>query len=160
VFLDPSLETSAVAELFLVLAARADLVQTVIRPALSEGRVVVCERFDLSTEAYQIAGRGLDRGAVLAANRLATGGLRPDLLLVLDLPARVGRERQRAGGKSPDRLELANADLHERVAEVFRQAAGDEVVHLDATGPAEDLERAAWDVIRARLGETIAAGTG
>jgi dTMP kinase len=160
VFLDPSLKTSAVAELFLVLAARADLVQTVIRPALSEGRVVICERFDLSTEAYQIAGRGLDREAVLAANRLATGGLRPNLLLVLDLPAKLGLERQRAGGKAPDRIELADADLHQRVAEVFLRAAGDEVVHLDATGPADDLERAAWEVVRARLGETITAGTG
>src|SRR6266850_2700138 len=67
--LDPALEVSPVAELFLMLAARADLVSKVIRPALNAGRVVLTDRFDLSTEAYQVEGRGLPREAVLEANR-------------------------------------------------------------------------------------------
>src|ERR1043166_1096232 len=72
------------AELFLFLAARADLVERVIRPALADGQIVIADRFGLSTIAYQVAGRGLDRGDVEAALRIATGGLTPDLTLVLD----------------------------------------------------------------------------
>ena len=84
-------ELSPAAELFLILAARADLVARVIRPALDAGQVVIADRFDLSTRAYQVAGRGLPAGEVDAALRLATGGLVPDLTLVLDVPVDVGR---------------------------------------------------------------------
>src|SRR5437867_6416760 len=73
-----------VAELFLFLAARADLVHHVIRPALDAGQVVLADRFELSTMAYQVAGGGLPAGEVAEANRLATGGLVPDITLVLD----------------------------------------------------------------------------
>jgi dTMP kinase len=103
-FLDPALEPGAAAELFLLLVARADLVERVVRPALVRGVVVLADRFDLSTRAYQIAGRGMAPGAVLEANRLATGGLEPDLILVLDLPPEVGRARQAAEGKVRDRM--------------------------------------------------------
>lgn len=160
VFLDPRLETGPVSELFLVLAARADLVGNVIRPALEAGRVVVCDRYDLSTEAYQIAGRGLARDAVLAANALATGGLRPDLLLVLDLPVETGRSRQVGAGKEPDRLELADAAVHRRVAEFFAGLSGPTVVHLDATRPAPDVEETAWRAVWGRFGETIGTRAG
>src|SRR3989454_2002099 len=84
-------EMSPVAELFLFLAARADLVQRVIRPALEAGQVVVGDRFDLSTIAYQVAGGGLPAEDVAYAIRLATGGLVPDVTLVLDVPVEVGR---------------------------------------------------------------------
>ncbi len=82
------------AELFLYLAARADLVQQVIRPALDAGRVVISDRYTMSTEAYQMVGRRLPAEVVLPANRAATGGLVPDLTLVLDLPPEVGLARQ------------------------------------------------------------------
>src|SRR5256886_8118858 len=82
---------SPVAELFLFLAARADLVQRVIRPALEAGQVVVADRFDLSTIAYQVAGGGLPAEDVAHAIRLATGGLVPDVPLLLDLPVEGGR---------------------------------------------------------------------
>jgi len=87
------------AELFLFLAARADLVERVIRPALDSGQVVIADRFGLSTIAYQVAGRGLPRPDVEAALRVATGGLVPDLTLILDIPVTVGRERQRSAGR-------------------------------------------------------------
>jgi hypothetical protein len=76
------------AELFLFLAARADLVERVIRPALAAGQIVIGDRFGLSTMAYQVAGRGLSRDDVAAALRIATGGLTADLTLVLDVPVR------------------------------------------------------------------------
>jgi dTMP kinase len=154
--LDPKLSWTDSAELFLVLAARAELVTRVIRRALErdEDVVVISDRFDLSTEAYQVVGRGLDREAVLAANRLATGGLTPDLTLVLDVPAETGRGRQAAQGKTPDRMESADLELHRRVAAAFRAAQGAGVVHLDGTKALDAVEAAAWDVVRTRLDGT------
>ncbi len=148
---DPARDWTAVGELFLVLAARAELVEKVLRPQLARGSVIIGDRFDLSTEAYQVAGRGLLSSDVLAANRLATGGLRPDLTFVLDVPPAVGRERQLAQGKRPDRMELEDSALHERVARFYLDAGGSDVVHLDATQPPGAVEEAAWGKLRARL---------
>ena len=153
--LDPDKDWSAPAELFLILAARSELVERILRPALARGGVVVLsDRYDLSTEAYQIAGRGLPREDVLAANHLATGGLRPDLTFVLDVPPETGRQRQRVAGKAPDRMEQAAAAMHERVAQAFREADGPGVIHLDGTRSAEELETDAWQLLRARLDGT------
>ncbi len=146
--LDASLEASPLAELFLMLAARADLVARVIRPVLQrDGAVVLSDRFDLSTEAYQIAGRGLPREAVLAANRLATGGLKPDLTLVLDLPAEVGLERAAGSQRGRDRIEGEDLALHRRVAAAFAAAQGPGIVHLDASCPAEEVAASAWKMV-------------
>src|SRR5687768_3513752 len=90
VLLDPDHPVGPVAELFFFLAARADLVQTVIQPALAAGRVVLSDRFALTTEAYQMAGRGLDPAMVQAANQAAAHGLTPDLTLILSLAPEVG----------------------------------------------------------------------
>lgn len=158
--LDPALEVSPLAELFLMLAARADLVSQVVRPALAAGRVVLTDRFELSTEAYQVAGRGLPREAVLQANRLATGELKPHLTLVLDLPQSVGQARQAAAGKAQDRLERESAGWHERVGRAFASAVGPTVVHIDGTCPAEEVERRAWGAIRNLWGETFPNGQG
>ncbi|MFL5506396.1 MAG: dTMP kinase, partial [Gemmatimonadales bacterium] len=82
ILLDHAHPVGPEAELFLVLAARAELVRHVIRPALDSGHLVLADRFELSTHAYQVAGRGLPAETVAMANRLATGGLAPDLTLV------------------------------------------------------------------------------
>jgi dTMP kinase len=146
--LDSTLEASPLAELFLILAARADLVAKVIRPALgSDGTVVLSDRFELSTEAYQIAGRGLPREAVLAANRLATGDLKPDLTLVLDLPAEVGLQRAAGSKRGRDRIESEDLALHRRVAEAFAAAQGPGIVHLDARRPADEVAGWAWKLV-------------
>lgn len=131
-------------ELFLILAARADVVDQAIRPALDAGQVVLADRFDLSTMAYQVAGRGLPRADVEVANRLATGGLTPDLTLVLDVPVALSRERQRKVRKGQDRLERQDDAFHRRVLEAFRRARGPGVVHLDATPPKKAVQAAAW----------------
>jgi dTMP kinase len=132
------------AELFLVLAARADLVERVIRPALEAGQVVLADRFGLSTLAYQVAGRGLPRADVEAALRLATGGLTPDLTLVLDVPVALGRERQRKVRKTQDRFEREDDAFHERVREAYRTAAGAGIVHIDASQSKQAVQDAAW----------------
>ncbi len=148
--LDPGLRPSGAAELFLYLVARADLVQQVVRPALERGTTVLADRFDLSTRAYQIAGRGLPERAVLEANALATGGLEPDLILVLDLPPAVGRARQAAGGKVRDRIEREDEGFHRRVAEAFRAAAGPNIVHVLADQPVEQVTGDVWAAVRRR----------
>jgi dTMP kinase len=137
------------AELFLFLAARADVVDKVIRPALAAGQVVLADRFDLSTMAYQVAGGGLAYGEVVEANRLATGGLVPALTLVLDVPVAVGRERQRAVGKVQDRFERQDDAFHRRVREAYQRAAGPGVVHLDATQSKKAVQDAAWREVMA-----------
>ncbi len=150
--LDPARAWTPVGELFLILTARAELVDKVIRPHLDDGRwVVISDRFDLSTVAYQVAGRGLDREAVLAANRLATGGLVPHVTLVLDLDPAEGRRRQEAEGKDPDRMEREDPAMHDRVARAFREATGPGIIHLDgALGP-DELADVAWNTVRERL---------
>jgi dTMP kinase len=142
-------EISPAAELFLILAARADLVDRVIRPALEAGQVVLADRFDLSTRAYQVAGRGLDAADVDATLRLATGGLVPDLTLVLDVPVGIGRERQRRARKVQDRFEREADAFHERVRATYRAATGPGVVHLDATPSKPTVLAAAWRELQA-----------
>lgn len=160
VFLDPALDTGPIAELFLVLAARADLVANILRPALDAGRIVIGDRYDYSTMAYQVSGRGLDRDLVAQANTLATGGLRPDLTIVLDVPAGVGRERQAQARKRPDRLELAEDDMHERVVRFFADLRGEHIVHVDGTRSAAEVEQRAWEFMVPLVRETIGARAG
>jgi dTMP kinase len=140
------------AELFLFLAARADLVERVIRPALANGQIVVADRFGLSTIAYQVAGRGLSREDVEAALRVATGGLTPDLTLILDVPVTVGRERQRSAGKVKDRIEREDDTFHTRVREAYRSASGPGIVHIDASQTKKAVQDAAWREVAAATG--------
>jgi dTMP kinase len=145
--LDPEHPVGPLAELFFYLAARAELVETVIAPTLAAGGVVLSDRFSLSTEAYQMAGRGLPPAVVLAANSAAAGKRQPDLTLVLDLPPEVGRARQVAAGKRLDRLDAESAEFHRRVIDYYLAARGDGVRHLDGCLPPDRLLQAAWEAI-------------
>jgi len=109
-----SLSMPAETELFLILGARAAFVREVVRPALEEGRLVLADRFDLSTFAYQGYGRGLDMDQIRQANALATGGLTPDLYVVLDLPVEVGMARK-GGQGGGDRIEKEGQGFLSRV---------------------------------------------
>ena len=151
-------DLSPAVELFLILAARADLVARVIRPELEGGRLVLADRFDLSTRCYQVAGRGLPAEAVDAALQLATGGLVPDLTLVLDVPVDVGRERLRRARKEPDRLERLDDAFHRRVLEAYRRASGPGVVHIDATGMKAVVQDAAWREVSAAAALQLRVG--
>lgn len=143
------------AELFLFLAARADLVERVIRPALADEQIVLADRFGLSTIAYQVAGRGLHRADVEAALQIATGGLAPDLTIVLDVPVAVGRERQRAARKVRDRIEREDDEFHTRVREAYRTASGPGIVHIDASQPKKAVQQAAWREVAAVTGGAL-----
>jgi dTMP kinase len=120
VLLDPGPELSARSEALLFMASRAELVDRLIRPSLEQGLVVVADRFFLSTYAYQIAGRGLSDGDVTAANRFATGGLVPDLTILLQLPVSSALARTDSRG-ARDRIEAADDDFHHRVAAAFER---------------------------------------
>jgi|CXWL01.1.fsa_nt_gi dTMP kinase len=111
-------------ELLLFEAARAHLVTTVVRPALERGAVVICDRFAASSVAYQGFGRGLGRARVEQANAIATGGLAPDLTLLLDLPVEVGL-RRRVGDGSVNHFDNEEVAFHERVRGGFLELARD-----------------------------------
>ena len=136
-------------ELLYNVTARADLVVRVIAPALAAGRVVLSDRYDLSTLAYQGAGRGLPLPMVTWVNQAATGGLRPDLTLVLDVTPEIGAARQVASGKTRDRLDREPVDFHQRVAARYRAEQGPGVVHLDATRSPASLADEAWSAVLA-----------
>jgi len=158
--LDPDHPVTPVAELFLYLAARAELVATIIAPALAGGRVVLSDRFTMSTEAYQMIGRGWPADVVLPANRAAAAGLRPDLTLILDLTPEIGRARQVAAGKRLDRLDAESLEFHRRVLEYYRAVRGDGVRHLDGSLPPDRLLQEAWEAVRAADPERFGATAG
>ncbi|HEY9015053.1 MAG TPA: dTMP kinase [Gemmatimonadales bacterium] len=158
--LDPEHPVGPLAELFLYLAARADLVETVIRPALMANRVVLSDRYSLSTEAYQMIGRGLDPALVHAGNQAATQGIRPDLILILDLPPELGQARQIAAGKKQDRLDRESADFHRRVVDYYLAVQGKEVRHLDGRLSPDRLLQAAWSEVRAAAPERFRVAVG
>ncbi|MEO8562365.1 MAG: dTMP kinase [bacterium] len=119
ILLDPKSEITARAEALLFMASRAELVEREIRPALERGDVVLLDRFFLSTYAYQIAGHGLPESEVQSANRFATGGLVPDLTLLLAFPVAEGLARAANRPEAHDRMEALGADFHDRVAAAF-----------------------------------------
>lgn len=120
--LDPASRISPATEALLFLSARAQVVTEVVQPALVAGAWVIADRFFVSTYAYQIAGHGLDDSLVRASNRLATGGLVPDLTLLLTIPADVAAARRAMRGDS-DRLERYGPAFDRRVAEAYQSAA-------------------------------------
>lgn len=108
------------AELFGFLAARAAFVESVVKPALDEGRVVITDRFSLSTMAYQIAGRGLPEPECLAAIQLAEGGVRVRYVALLVDP-HIGIRRKRAQKDADDRFALESLGYHEQVLEGYQR---------------------------------------
>ena len=147
------LEMPAESELLLILAARAAFVREVVRPALERGEVVVADRFDLSTLAYQGYGRGLDLARVRAAMEVATGDLRPDLYLVLDVPVEEGVARRRAAGGSEDRIERAGADFLRAVRDGYLELAeaGERVELVSGLGSSLRVQERVLGCLRRRL---------
>ena len=115
---------SPATELFLLGAARAELVEKVISPALKGRQIVVCDRFTASTLAYQGYGRGLDMELINLVNKSATRGLRPDLTVLLDMPTEEGLARK--GGSRRDNFETESMEFHRRVRKGYLTAAAKE----------------------------------
>ena len=145
-------------ELFLLLAARAAFVDQVVGPALAEGKVVIADRFELSTLAYQGAGRGLPADEILRSNRFATGGLLPDATLLLELDPEEGARRQAAAAKRRDRLESESLDFHRRVAAGYLDLASqvEGLIRVDARGSIAEVGDRILHRLRSRFPETFA----
>lgn len=143
------------AETLLFCSARAQLVETVIRPHLAEGGVVICDRYADSTLAYQCYGRGLPLEPVRATLDFATGGLQPDLTILLDLDVEEGLRRKRAeGGEQADRFESQAIEFHERVRRGYLALATAEPARwlvVNAGAPAEAVAESAWQAVFRKL---------
>lgn len=172
--LDETLEVAPMAELLLFSAARAQLVEEKIRPALAEGRPVLCDRFYDSTTAYQGAGRALAAGERAAGDdaspaagggsdeeggepwldrfhRRVTGGLAPERTFLLRLSPEEALRRREGAGTGPDRMEAGPARFHQRVADAYDALAArhpERFCVLDATAPPEALHEAIWEEVR------------
>jgi dTMP kinase len=147
------LHVSPEAELFLILAARAALVAAVVRPALAEGHVVLADRFALSTLAYQVRGRGLDEDGVRRAIGLATGGLVPDLCIVLDVPLAESAARAGRSDAGPDRIEQEGEAFRRAVREAYLALADTEpgVEIVGAHGTPEEVHGRIRGLLQARF---------
>lgn len=167
--LDRSSDVAHRAEALLFMASRAQLVEREIRPALDRGDVVLLDRFFLSTYAYQIAGHGLPEDEVRAANRFATGGLVPNLTLLLTFPVTEGLARAARRATAHDRMESMGEVFHRRVAAAFETFADASwqrdhpecgpIVGIDAEGAEEDVTKRVAAALSARWPGTF-LGTG
>jgi dTMP kinase len=140
-------------ETLLLAAARRDHAERTIRPALDQGAVVICDRYQDSTEAYQGAGRGVD-GAFLAQAAALIAAPKPDLTFMLDLPVEIGLARSRGAARGEDRFERMDQAFHERVRLAFLAIAAREPGRchvLDALNAPDALADAAFNVLCERL---------
>jgi dTMP kinase len=147
---DPALEVDPRAEALLYAAARAQLVAALVRPLLEDGATVLLDRFVDSSLAYQGAGRGLGIEAVRAINDFGTGGLVPDVTLLLRLDAAAGRARQADRGEEPDRLEREDGAFFETIARAYDELAAAEPQRfrvLDASAAPDAVLAAALEAI-------------
>lgn len=156
------LEFSSEAELLLILAARAALVREVIQPALQRGDTVIADRFALSTLAYQSFGRGLDLDQVRLAIEVATGGLQPDLYVVLDLPVEESVERGHRGEHDLDRIEQEGEEFRQTIREAYLALVESEpaVALVSAQGPLEEVQRRIQGLLSARFRGAFVGETG
>ncbi len=139
-------------ELLLFEAARAQLVWQVIKPHLEEGGVVIADRFTSSTMAYQGYGRGLDRELIERLNREATGGLEPDLTVLLDLPVETALARKGSG--NVDTFDDAPVDFHRKIRRGYSALAAADPegwLVLDGQRPPEELSREIWGKVQTIL---------
>lgn len=138
------------AELFLFMADRAQHTETTIRPALSQGRIVLCDRYADSTVAYQGYGRGMDLELIHTLNRAATSGLVPDLTVLLDLPPKIALMRKASG----DRFEGEGLDFLRKVREGYLKLARAEpgrFTVVDGTGAEDEVAERIWEVVKRRF---------
>ena len=146
------------AETLLFIASRAQVVENVIRPALDSGTWVLCDRFADSTFAYQGYGRGLDLDELKRINSFATGGLKPDRTILLNVSPEVSagrmRAREAATNTEADRMEKAGDGFHARLRRGFLELAASEPERfavIQADGSVEEVEEAVWNSIQPML---------
>jgi dTMP kinase len=147
-------EMSPLTELLLYNASRAQHIQEVIMPALDRGAMVITDRFTDSTLAYQGYGRGLDLQLIDSIDLIATGRLKPDITLLLDLDVQTGLKRNRGINKT-DRLELEDVAFHERVRNGYHMLAAKEPTRIkliSVTAGIDEIHRSIIHIISGVLG--------
>ena len=140
-------EVSDRCESFLFLADRAQNIDIIVKPAVKQGEIVLCDRHIDSTVAYQGYGRGLDINEINMLNNLATGGKKPDLTLVFDVDVETSMKRV---GKEKDRMESAGIEFHNRVRNGYLELATqepDRIKVLDATKTIEEIHEKVIEII-------------
>jgi dTMP kinase len=149
---------TAETELLLMNASRAQLVREVIRPALTAGEIVICDRFYDSTTAYQGYGRQLNLQMVKAIIDVTVGDTRPDVTLLFVVPHEITADRllkrQSTLPFMRDRIEEADRDFFERVAKGYQAIAAAEpqrIQKIDATGSVAEIKASIWKVLQSRL---------
>ena len=145
---------SPVTETLLMYAARRDHIERTIAPALAAGEWVVSDRFADSTRAYQGAGGGAPGSLIQALERYVLGETRPDLTLILDMPAEAGLARAASRVHAETRFEAKGEEFHRRLREGFLAIARverDRCVVIDAAQPLEAVEEAIWAAVEGRL---------
>lgn len=130
-------EVSPNCESFLFLADRAQHVDCIIKPALNEGKIILCDRHTDSTVAYQGYGRGLDIERINYLNNIATSGLKPDLTIVFDIDIETSMQRV---GSTKDRMESAGMDFFNRVRQGYLQIAKNEPERVKVINSADTIE--------------------
>ena len=156
-------EMAEITELFLFSASRAQLVHEIVRPALGRGEIVVCDRYYDSTTAYQGYGRGLDLDAVHRINRMATGGLSPDMTLFIDIEVEEIQRRKAAAGLPFDRMESAGTAFYRRVRSGFQAMATAEperFVTLNGMAPVDRVAGEIWTAVTRYLTASTPAKEG
>jgi len=149
ILLDPSHSAMVPqTELLLYAASRAQHVEEVIRPALARGEIVLSDRFFDATTAYQGYGRGVDYVDILRLNEFATGGLKPQLTFILDIPLEVLRERLSQRSAHADRLESLDWAFYERVRDGYRAIADRYPTRVVAVDASRDIEAVQADLRR------------
>lgn len=142
IILNPEYEEMGhMTELLLYASARAQLVNQVIKPALAEGKAVICDRFVESSAVYQGIGRGLGVDTVYEVNNYALGGVKPKLTIFMDLDAEEGIKRKKEQAEL-DRMEKEDLSFHKRVVDGYRQLAKlypERIVPVDATLPIDTI---------------------
>lgn len=133
-------------ELLLMYAARAQLVETVIKPLLSAGTDVICDRHDLSTVAYQGGGRGMNMDDINAIRKVVLGNFRPDLTIIIDVDPKIGMQRARNRGEL-DRFELSQIDFFERVRNTYLEYAKTHQDFVSVVDGHKEISAVSHDVI-------------
>ena len=148
------LELKQITELFLFSAARTQLVNEVILPALQAGKVVVCDRFYDSTTAYQGYGRGINLNDIQAINRIATLGTKPHVTFFIDIEIDEIFKRQIAAGLSADRMESSGRDFFERVRNGYWKLAEMEsgrFIVVSGKLQIDEIHREIWDIVKKQI---------
>lgn len=133
-------------ELLLMYAARAQLVETVIKPLLSAGTDVICDRHDLSSVAYQGGGRGMNMDDINAIRKVVLGNFRPDLTIVIDVDPKIGMQRARNRSEL-DRFELSQIDFFERVRNTYLEYAKTHQDFVSVVDGHKEISAVSHDVI-------------